>query len=707
MKRRDFLVTAGSIGLAVMGGSEWARGATSAPCPPPNVQLDSESAVSTSCDAASVTSFNLVSAAGGTLLPFTIGHRFGEGISRRGSSSRRIWERSGRRSQSLVGRIGQVAVLSGRKTLAPNAAATVTVKRTGSLSGGTPLAEAALVAAAPSAQVELSGFGTVKLSSLLGSPVRSILGAEMSEFHYRSAVGGDAHLAVWFYVRYYNASQIEIETCVENGYMKVASPTDKTYTATITINGTVRYSASLTHWPRTRWMTINWYDGENGLTDFTRVIPSHDHAYLRSTKVVPNYSVAPNAAYLNSVYQAITPLSNGSLTGGSLAGAGSSDHIGIMPRWDAAYCVTGDARAYKSVVANAYAANSWPVCYRDESTQRPLALTTRPNLDAAGWNVDPVADGTGSNGNSFGAGTVAHMPGSGYLGYLITGRWTHLETVAFWAARTHMQSNPTSRGLVANNGGGASINLSEDRGRAWALRTQMMAISLYPDAGPTPADTKVRTDWLAAMPGTLSYWQNNGLNCPLGYPSNMYNPGAYSPAEAVLPALAIPIWQGDFIAQCFGFTWDLDVLSGAGKASHQVVRDHTYKVPIGRMGDSTTWCYRQGLPYAPVVGTLDPAHNGDASFIVWDASWAAAWNHSAATGAVDGTQTCSLGTSIINGHFPDATSYGANFTPAIVYAVDHGAPGAAVAYSRFTNASNYGAFVSDQVNATQWAVLPR
>jgi hypothetical protein len=76
----------------------------------------------------------------------------------------------------------------------------------------------------------------------------------MSEWHWRSPVGTDTHLVVWAYVRHYAGGSLSIEIVVENGYMKVVSPADKSYTATVTINGSVRYGpTALSHYKRTRW----------------------------------------------------------------------------------------------------------------------------------------------------------------------------------------------------------------------------------------------------------------------------------------------------------------------------------------------------------------------------------------------------------------------------------------------------------------------
>jgi hypothetical protein len=180
--------------------------------------------------------------------------------------------------------------------------------------------------------------------------------------------------------------------------------------------------------------------------------------------------------------------------------------------------------------------------------------------------------------------------------------------------------------------------------------------------------------------------------------SDGYNPGAYGG----LPTLWIPTFMGYFHSQVMGYVWDLDVaLSGAAKNAHKACRDHFYKLPVGMLGDSAGYCYRAGPQYTAPLGTYD------GNTITWDQTWAAVYARMVAAGQIQSGLSCSAGGTIVSGHFPEATSYGANLQPAIAYAVDHGAPGAAAAYARYSGASNYSTFVASQGNATQWAIVPR
>ena len=57
-------------------------------------------------------------------------------------------------------------------------------------------------------------------------------------------------------------------------------------------------------------------------------------------------------------------------------------------------------------------------------------------------------------------------------------------------------------------------------------------------------------------------------------------------------------------------------------------------------------------------------------------------------------------------YFPDASSYWGNLQPALVYAVEHGAPGASAAYQRMRGAGNWPQFLDSAKNAPVWALRP-
>ena len=57
----------------------------------------------------------------------------------------------------------------------------------------------------------------------------------------------------------------------------------KDYTVSVRVGGAVRYSAPIGHFHHSRWSRVDWVGSD------PQVRPSHNAAYLRSTKLVPNY----------------------------------------------------------------------------------------------------------------------------------------------------------------------------------------------------------------------------------------------------------------------------------------------------------------------------------------------------------------------------------------------------------------------------------
>jgi hypothetical protein len=99
------------------------------------------------------------------------------------------------------------AIASGQTSLKQNKAKPIRFSNSTVAPTGSNLTAANIAAANPHAMVQLVGYGNVDLSLLAASaPFRTwISGPEMVECHYRSSVGTDPGLNVWFYVRLYKA----------------------------------------------------------------------------------------------------------------------------------------------------------------------------------------------------------------------------------------------------------------------------------------------------------------------------------------------------------------------------------------------------------------------------------------------------------------------------------------------------------------------
>lgn len=675
--------------------------------------------VTSAAVAANVTSFALTSTVGGTLLPFTIGHAFKQGDIPTGqyvSSDLTTFQADVRNrwSDDSV----KYAVLSGRKTLTANVASMCLLGRTSTVPTGTNLTEANLIGAAPTASIALSGFGTVTLTSLMGTAalVRTIAGVQMSEFHYRAAVGSDAHLTAWFYVRLYTGNHIEIETCVENGYLNVAGPTVKTYIPTLTINGTVRYNnggAALTHKHHNRWAMPFWYGTDPQIT------PAHDTTYLRSTKQVPNYgNMTISAAKLNSLTQTIVPFQ---LAGyhSPMGDTGFAESIGLLNNWDAIYLVTGDSRAYKSVIANAYAAGRYEVHFRDETTQRPPRVMSYVHLGYAGATdgaLLPVESGGVTDGWD-----IPHHPPIAYLAYLVSGRWYFMEELQMVAAANLF----FQRDAFSNNGTrwGSATSLhtvfstisgsATNRGTGWALRTLAYAINVSPDS-----DTGIRNDLIAHYQDNIDYYYLNyaapGVGNALGVffsYDNYEGNGHWAQA----------IWQEHYI--CESLAIGSDILRGHLAAQSQTRLDdvlaYKYKVSVGMAGGSggSGWCYLYQGPYFVRTSATDNG-GGYAGIALFNAAaysdWGACFADQSGTGTgIPVNPSCPIN-GVLQGSgagAPDqaASGYWGYMLAPLSYAKDQGATGASAAYTLTTGASNWSTVVNalTTANTPMWYILPR
>jgi hypothetical protein len=580
------------------------------------------------------------------------------------------------------------AIISGRAVLTQNVARTVTIS-TGSPQSGTALTSASIQAAAPTASVQCGAIGTVSLSSLLASPFRTFIsGHEMVECHYRADVGGGTQLSVWFHVRLYADGRKWVRAICENGYLDngsgaIASHADQAYAATVTVGGATVFLSSLTHHSHTRWMAEGWIGGDPAVTAL------HDVAYLRSTKLVPNYGwTAPSTATLNALTQSYTPMSNGNISP-AMTDTGQQPHIGILPQWDAFYAASGDARALRSMLANSSHLNSYAIVWRSKTSNKVI----KPS-DFGNWTFDGPGQGGGNPG---GAGLLvwdhAHHPGSGYLPYLLTGDYWHYETMLFQASVCYLFSTSLN-GLSTNR-----LILGQTRGRGWSLRTLSQACGIAPSVDNVPSTS----DGLLAEYQALLTTNINDLNTQIARPS-INTLGYLYESSVTLYTIDggngfIAPWQQNFGIQSLGFGSDLEPLTTM--TNYITVRNWMYKGIVGLLGDSTGYYFNRATSY-----TIKTSTGASTDPTTWFDTWAQ---------VLAGTQTFYSGYTYAytlggtsGGNPASPSGYWGNLLPAIAYAVDHEAPGADLSYTRIVSATNWpGLRDAGFDNYPNWGVKPR
>lgn len=618
-----------------------------------------------------VTSFQLTSSLGGTL-PFTVGLGFKKGdltgFPVLTVPTSQVIVKSRWTDNSV-----KHAIASGQVALTAGVPSNVGVSSSASVPSGTNLTAADIQAANPAASVQLGSIGTVSLSSLLATPFRTwISGPEMVEAHYRRAVGSDPTLAVWFYVRMYKGGRVWVRTNVENGYVNTTTA-NKTYTPSVRIGTTTVFTNNgntLIHYANTRWTADGWIG-----TD-PQVVPRIDTTYLMNSKLVPNYwKRNPSSSILNSLNQSYTPMTNGMLTP-SMGNGGYQEQIGLLPLWDALYISSGaDARAYKSVLANASSMNSYPIAWRNPSTQLPAKPSDFPSYAINGGTYDLRAGPYTWEMN--------HAPSEGYVAYLVTGDYWYYETMLL-----HLSLDF----LALNDGTGSGVNrllTAETRGTAWNFRNMVQTLALAPTGDAVAADYRI------LLANNVSHWKavkdtlgGQGIGYLHEYNVDLYAPGTIAP------------WQQHFFIQSVGMGSDLEPLTNM--VVYNEVRDWMYRGSVGILGDANGFCFTYASSY-----NIKISSGGNDNPSSWYPNWKAVSNATLGNNVSCGNTL--LGDSASGGHPTTAhEGYWGNLMPSIAYAVDHGAVGAAASWARLTGASNWSTIERAGFDDTPlWGIVPR
>ncbi len=648
--------------------------------------------------------FTLVSPLASSLAPFCIGYAFRKGHVPAGASvvadianlqftPKNFWP-----DGSL-----KFAIVAGRSPLAANVPLTVALS-SGPAVGGTALTLADLRATGVTAAVDC-GFGSVAWSGAdWNSPFQTWAeGPQMSSWIYRKPVGSDAHLVAWMEVRLYAGGAVEVLPWIENGYLMVAGPTNKSATYAFTLGGSERFRGAIDLPNHCRTPLISGTAMSHWLDADPQVTPKHDTDYLQSTLLVPTYraQVSPTAAVVARLPTAYTPLQPGSHSTG-MGTAGYHPSIGLLPEWDVLYLTTTSHAAWAGVVFNGYSAGRHGIHFRDETTQRPLRFSSHPNLVVGGGSA--ISSSGASSKNSYtpaASGTVpatwasSHHPSVGFMAYLLTGRWYFMEEVQFAATLNYLKNTDHQRefssGVFLTSAGANTT-----RGVAWAIRTLAQAACITPDA-----DTGLRGELLASLQANIDWYHARYVakpNNPYGFvqPYSDYTAGA---GDNVYFDAA---WMQDFHTAAFGYLKSLDFeFAPAGKSRLTAFFEWKARSIVGRLGAAgpSEFLFADAAQYTIAVA---PSDNPD--FVNGNGPWHPHW------GAIyaDTLKAANTGgaTGLRGAYFPDPTSYWGNLQPAIAYAVDHQVPGALDAYQRMVTASNWLQLADAFDQNPVWGVRP-
>lgn len=346
-------------------------------------------------------------------------------------------------------------------------------------------------------------------------------------------------LTPWLHVRLYEGGRrIRTDLVMENNWTYEPQPGNLSYEIDVRQGGKSLFQhGPFTHYHHARWHKVFWHG------EAPRARVRHHMPYFLATRAVWNYNLdlgIPDAVLAEDAARLAKsntgPMGSAFITPYFPTTGGRAD-IGPLPRWTALYLITQDPRAEAVMLANADAAGSVPIHYRDAPTDQPVSLETHPGL-ALRFGQSSAKDAMPPMKN---AGTpwtpdTAHQGSFAYVPYLLTGDLFYLDETLFWANWNMGSANPGYR-----DGGKGLIHPEQLRGQAWALRSIGEAARALPERHPMKAYFQKK------LADNLSWYLNR-------YPRNP-NKAGISPLGLVEkpdePHVTGP-WQNDFLALVVG-----------------------------------------------------------------------------------------------------------------------------------------------------------
>jgi hypothetical protein len=673
--------------------------------------------------------FRVNSAIGGTSLPFAFGHVFRQGDVPSGQVALGTGGTDWQCSPLTFWSDGSLrhAVIAGRATCTSGVDKSITLS-SATNPGGTALTEADLASALSTVNITAGAFTwTVNASVGTADRHRTVcFGPVMSNFIYRKPVAGHNHLVLWADVRLYVGGNVEIFPWVENAYLTAASPTNDIRTYTVTIGGVTRFTQSIDvkHHTRVPLLSgvLSYWTG----TD-PQITPKHDAAYLKATKMVPNYAdLVPSSTTLNALQQTYAPNTLAGMTQPMDNAGGSGD---IIPNPQVFYITSsGDARAYNAAIVRGLAGGSYSIHYRDDSTNDIIKFGSYPNASLDGTSTPAIPAGTGGSNGTWGTNATTHQPSFGYLPFIITGRWWFWEESAFWTTYNYLQCSAIRRRGEATFGGpyyhaSGSAGVADtrngayaNRGAHWQINRISQTLALCPTSHPT------YSDWITAWEANAEFYKATYVDGTFG--SNLVSPQGILGGYARYPvgsggsnAVTVVYGEGfenNYGPLVWGFAFDLGLPQSAASLSrHSAVRNHAYKQVTTRAGSGAAGTYnwrRFGVFAYPLGPAIDSSQSMPASWYTGAQSLAAL-----ETGFSLGSLPATLGLSLKN-HSSDndmaaGSSTANDYFPAamasLAYAMEHGADEAADGWARITGASNFAPVLSALSANPHFAVEPR
>jgi hypothetical protein len=309
------------------------------------------------------------------------------------------------------------------------------------------------------------------------------------------------------------------DVVMENTRTWTPNPGNITYSFAIKRNGTTLHTQpKFTHYHHARWHKVVW----TGAAAEPSLRVRHHMPYFMASKAVWNYNL--NIKIPETVLEAqytslqkkrleqksLGPMGNMMVTPYFPMTGGRAD-IGPIPRWMATYLISQDDRALEIMMANADAAASAPIHFRDEDSGQPIDLERNPYIAVRFGKSSPALP-TVIDGTTIWSIDTSHQPSFAYIPYLISGEQFYLDELLFWSSWNMAAINPSYRG-----GSAGLIHSDQIRGQAWGIRAIGEAARITPDNHPLKSYFITRLnnnlDWyLARYPNNTDLTANSPLN---------------------------------------------------------------------------------------------------------------------------------------------------------------------------------------------------
>jgi len=451
------------------------------------------------------------------------------------------------------------------------------------------------------------------------------------------------------------------------------------------------------HHPRTGWTKTFWWGVEPA------VHIRHDRTYMAASKSVPNYdptvtgSAATIASRLSEL-KANGDIGRNGITKAAMPGPGGAPGIGILPEWQAMYVVNQGKDAKDTMIKMGMLMQSWPVLFRDYTTDQILSLAKWPYATISPNTGDSKNPATGLYeklpptytpstvpGNPNNA-DIAHHPDFNYVPYLVTGDNCHMEwLIAYYTyICVSLNAHPSYRD------GAKCLWRAESqvRGKAWSIRTSAHAGFLVPDGHPKKAEI----EYVIAqnVPSLIDKYVN-----PASPDYNIFGSFGAFIYESNLGAAS---FQEEFVTQAVGRAIEL------GYTQYMPLMMYKAKHVTGRLASGPAFCWRLATEYT----LLYRATNGGPLYTSWGEVFQATFaaknpavlKAACASPEMDAAIGQPAGAMV---GYPDTTQgYPANMQPAVAYSATYNAPKAADSWLIFDSRTKK----PDYNTGPQFAIVP-